>query len=104
MEKKVYLVTQETHDDETLYLAFDKYDKAYEYAKNAERDFINEYDPSQDMKNVVIRAEEKVAVGKEPISVVPYRSDIEISKGGGEYFVRDTDPYCYITIRNLEVE
>ena len=104
MEKKVYLLTQETHDDETLYLAFDNYGKAYEYAKNAERDFINEYDPSQDMRNVVVRVEEKVADNKEPISVVPYRSEIEISKGGGEYFDRDTDPYCYITIRNLEVE
>lgn len=101
MEKKVYLLTQETHDDETLYLAFDNYNKAYGYTKNAEKNFINEYDPSQDMENVVTRAEEKVADNKEPISVVPYRSEIKIGK---ECFDEETDPYCYITIRNLEVK
>ena len=105
-EERIYLVTHETHDDVTAYIPFKEYSKAYEYAKNAEKDFIKDYDPSQDMDNVVVQVEEKVEkrIGTKPLSVVPYGSKIEIAKGGGEYFDHDTDPYCYIQIHNLKVE
>lgn len=90
--KQTFYYRQKTHEGKIYVDVFHTFEEACKYAKIAERDFVMQYDPTQDLDNIIVTSV--------PRSKTHYKSVIEVPCGA-EYFSPERDPFCYIEIKPI---